>query len=235
MARRGDLLRHNLHTRGCALGRGRAPRFSLPGEGLNDWHGRHASGCAGAAGVGKTELARALAACKGAELIGLQCYEGLDAGHAIYEWNYQRQLLTIRAAAEDGQAATVMEARLFSEEFRLKRPLLRAIRQADAPVLLIDEIDRANGEVEAYLLEILSDFTVTVPELGTLIAITRPMVILTSNGTRDLSVAQSELGLADLTEDPAILSAALATLLKTSGDRASIAPEVAQRLAGKSA
>ena len=253
----------------------------------------------GAAGVGKTELARSLAAVKGAELIRLQCYEGLDAGHAIYEWNYQRQLLAIRAAAEDGETGRAVEARLFSENFLLERPLLKAIRQPEPPVLLIDEIDRADEEFEAYLLEILSDFTVTVPELGTIQATSRPMVILTANGTRDLSdalrrrclyayvdyperdvelailaarcpevsetlgrqivgfvqnlrredlektpgiaemldfaAAIGGLGVADLTDDPAALSAALATLLKTSGDRASIAPEVAQRLAGKAA
>jgi len=143
----------------------------------------------GAAGVGKTEVARALAAARGTELIRLQCYEGLDAAQAICEWNYQRQLLAIRAAAEDGQTGRVVEKRIFSEEFLLERPLLRAIRQTVAPVLLIDEIDRADEEFEAYLLEILSDFQITVPELGTIRAVTRPMVVLTSNGTRDLSDA----------------------------------------------
>ena len=143
----------------------------------------------GAAGVGKTEVARALAAARGCELIRLQCYEGLDAGHAIYEWNYQRQLLAIRAAAEGGETGAAVEKRIFSEEYLLERPLLRAIRQPVAPVLLIDEIDRADEEFEAYLLEILSDFAITVPELGTIRAVTRPMVILTANGTRDLSDA----------------------------------------------
>jgi MoxR-like ATPase len=142
----------------------------------------------GAAGVGKTEVARVLAAVQGTELIRLQCYEGLDASHAIYEWNYQRQLLAIRAAGEAGQADAV-EARLFSEEFLLERPLLAAIRRPVAPVLLIDEIDRADEEFEAYLLEVLSDFAITVPELGTLQAVSRPHVILTANGTRDLSDA----------------------------------------------
>jgi len=143
----------------------------------------------GAAGVGKTQIARVLAAIREAKLIRLQCYEGLDAGHAIYEWNYQRQLLAIRAASEAGEAGSGMEARVFSEEFLLERPLLEAIRQDEPPVLLIDEIDRADEEFEAYLLEILSDFQITIPELGTIIATARPLVILTSNGTRDLSDA----------------------------------------------
>ncbi|MEO0429978.1 MAG: MoxR family ATPase [Pseudomonadota bacterium] len=143
----------------------------------------------GPAGVGKTEVAKVLAAARGARLIRLQCYEGLDAAQAIYEWNYQRQLLTIRAAAEDGVTGRAVEERIFSEEFLLERPLLAAIRQAASPVLLIDEIDRADEEFEAYLLEVLSDFQVTVPELGTLSAVTRPIVILTANGTRDLSDA----------------------------------------------
>ena len=143
----------------------------------------------GAAGVGKTEVARTLALAKDTRLIRLQCYEGLDAAQAIYEWNYQRQLLAIRAAAEHGETGQTVEQRLFSTEFLLERPLLAAIRQPTAPVLLIDEIDRADEEFEAYLLEILSDFQITVPELGTITAVTRPMVILTANGTRDLSDA----------------------------------------------
>ncbi len=143
----------------------------------------------GAAGVGKTEVARALALARGTELIRLQCYEGLDAAQAIYEWNYQRQLLAIRASVEAGETGRAVEARIFSEDFLLERPLLRAIRQPVAPVLLIDEIDRADEEFEAYLLEILSDFQITVPELGTIRATTRPIVVLTANGTRDLSDA----------------------------------------------
>jgi MoxR-like ATPase len=136
----------------------------------------------GPAGVGKTEIAKALAEVMGARLIRLQCYEGLDAAHAIYEWNYQRQLLAIRA-----EGAT--EEALFSEKYLLRRPLLEAISQPEPPVLLIDEIDRADEEFEAYLLEILSDFQITIPELGTISATTRPRVILTANGTRDLSDA----------------------------------------------
>ncbi|TFF27762.1 MoxR family ATPase [Jiella endophytica] len=250
----------------------------------------------GAAGVGKTEVARTLAAVKDTRLIRLQCYEGLDAAHAIYEWNYQRQLLSIRAAAEGGETGRAVEDRIFSEEFLLQRPLLEAIRQETPPVLLIDEIDRADEEFEAYLLEVLSDFQITVPELGTITARSIPHVILTSNGTRDLSdalrrrciyahvdyptreaelailaarcpqveerlahqivgfvqalrkedlekkpgvaemldfaAALAGLGLADLTADPVVLQASLATLLKTEADRAAIASEVAQRLAG---
>ena len=143
----------------------------------------------GSAGVGKTEIARALSAALGTKLIRLQCYEGLDAAHAIYEWNYQRQLLAIRAAAEDGKTGKLVEDHIFSEEFLLQRPLLQAIRQEFSPVLLIDEIDRADQEFEAYLLEVLSDFQISIPELGTLTALSRPHVILTSNGTRDLSDA----------------------------------------------
>ena len=143
----------------------------------------------GAAGVGKTEIARTLAAARDTKLIRLQCYEGLDAAQAIYEWNYQRQLLTIRAAAEDGETGKSVEARIFSRDFLLERPLLAAITQDTPPVLLIDEIDRADEEFEAYLLEILSEFQVTVPELGTIKATSKPIVILTSNGTRDLSDA----------------------------------------------
>ncbi len=141
----------------------------------------------GAAGVGKTEIAKALAAARSTNLIRLQCYEGLDANHAIYEWNYQRQLLSIRAAAEDGQTGQAVEDRLFSEEFLLRRPLLEAISQDTPPVLLIDEIDRADEDFEAYLLEVLSDFQITIPEIGTIEAKSQPIVVLTANGTRHLS------------------------------------------------
>lgn len=143
----------------------------------------------GAAGVGKTDVARMLAQTKGTQLIRLQCYEGLDAAQAIYEWNYQRQLLTIRASAEAGETGQSVEDRIFSRDFLLERPLLAAISQPEPPVLLIDEIDRADEEFEAYLLEVLSDFQVSIPELGTIEATCRPIVILTSNGTRDLSDA----------------------------------------------
>ncbi len=253
----------------------------------------------GAAGVGKTEIARTLSAVKNTKLIRLQCYEGLDAAQAIYEWNYQRQLLSIRAAAEDGETGASVEARIFSRDFLMERPLLAAITQETPPVLLIDEIDRADEEFEAYLLEVLSDFQVSVPELGTIIATSKPTVILTSNSTRDLSdalrrrclynyveypdratelailkarcpevearlaeqvvgfiqklreeelektpgiaemldfaAALMGLGIADLTENPAVLHSTLTTLLKTQSDQAHITPEVAGRIAGKAA
>ena len=143
----------------------------------------------GAAGVGKTEVAKALAEMLGTQLIRLQCYEGLDAASAIYEWNYQRQLLAIKAHEGSGEKAKVIEEKIFSETYLLKRPLLQAISEETQPVLLIDEIDRADTEFEAYLLELLSDFQVSVPEIGTISAVSRPYVVLTSNGTRDLSDA----------------------------------------------
>jgi MoxR-like ATPase len=136
----------------------------------------------GEAGVGKTEAAKAIAVAVGAPLIRLQCYEGLDIAHAVYEWNYARQLLHIRAA----QAGTVDEAELFGREFLIRRPVLEAIESEQRVLLLIDEIDRADEEFEAFLLEVLSDFQVTVPELGTISANQRPYVILTSNRTREL-------------------------------------------------
>lgn len=141
----------------------------------------------GAAGVGKTRIAKTLAEIRNTSLIRLQCYEGLDAAAALYEWNYQRQLLSIRAAQD--QTGEETEERIFSEKYLLRRPLLEAILQDDPPVLLIDEIDRADEEFEAFLLEILSDFQVSIPELGTITARSKPMVVLTANGTRDLSDA----------------------------------------------
>ena len=143
----------------------------------------------GSAGVGKTELARALSQTRSTKLIRLQCYEGLDSAQSIYEWNYQRQLISIRAAADDGISREQIEKHVFSKDFLLERPLLMSITQDKAPVLLIDEIDRADEEFEAYLLEILSDYQVSIPELGTISFVTKPIVILTSNGTRDLSDA----------------------------------------------
>lgn len=136
----------------------------------------------GEAGVGKTEAAKALAQASGARLIRLQCYEGLDVAHAVYEWNYPRQLLHIRAA-QDGH---VREEELFGPEYLIRRPLLEAIDSAEPVVLLIDEIDRADEEFEAFLLEVLSDFQITIPELGTIRAGRKPAVILTSNRTREL-------------------------------------------------
>ncbi len=136
----------------------------------------------GEAGVGKTEAAKALAQALPARLIRLQCYEGLDVSHAVYEWNYPRQLLHIRAAQE----GTVSEDELFGAEFLIRRPLLEAIDTDEKVVLLIDEVDRADEEFEAFLLEILSDFQITIPELGTIKARRKPAVVLTSNRTREL-------------------------------------------------
>jgi MoxR-like ATPase len=135
----------------------------------------------GEAGVGKTEVARALAAATGARLIRLQCHEGIDVQHALYDWDYPRQLLAVRAAEGGGEPAD-----LWSRRFLLRRPLLEAL-EADGPVvLLIDEVDRADDEFEAFLLELLSDFAVTIPELGTITAQRPPLVVLTSNRTREL-------------------------------------------------
>jgi MoxR-like ATPase len=142
----------------------------------------------GPAGVGKTELARTVAAMTGARLIRLQCYEGLDESKALYEWNYKKQLLRIQAD-EGRETWSELEDDIFSEAFLLARPLLAAIRSEESVVLLIDEIDRVEVEAEALMLEVLSDFQVTIPELGTITATSRPMVFLTSNDTRDLSEA----------------------------------------------
>ena len=143
----------------------------------------------GEAGVGKTEIGKVLATIQDTRLIRLQCYEGLDANQAIYEWNYRRQLLAIKAQEQGGKGADEIEAEIFSDRFLLRRPLLEAISHVKPPVLLVDEIDRADEEFEAYLLEILADFQITIPELGTIEAVSIPHVILTSNGTRALSDA----------------------------------------------
>jgi MoxR-like ATPase len=142
----------------------------------------------GEAGVGKTEVAKVLAATLGAPLIRLQCYEGLDINTAVYEWNYPRQMLEIRLLEAQGAAAEATAHDIFGPQFLIKRPLLQALEAGEgvAPVLLIDEIDRADEEFEAYLLEILSDFQVTVPEIGTIVAERPPRVILTSNRTREV-------------------------------------------------
>jgi MoxR-like ATPase len=143
----------------------------------------------GEAGVGKTEVAKALAEVHQTELIRLQCYEGLDQNAALYEWNYQRQLLAIKAREGAGEDPERVEEHIFSEKYLLERPLLAAIRRTTPPVLLIDEVDRADEEFEAFLLELLSDFQVSIPELGTIHAIAIPRVVLTSNATRELSDA----------------------------------------------
>ncbi|MCY4728873.1 MoxR family ATPase [Nocardioides sp. STR2] len=142
----------------------------------------------GPAGVGKTELAKAVARATGAELVRLQCYEGLDEARALYEWNYKKQLLRIQAAGGD-QSWSETHDDIFTEEFLLTRPLLGAIRRDEPTVLLVDEVDKTDIEVEGLLLEVLSDFQVTIPELGTVTATRRPFVVLTSNASRELSEA----------------------------------------------
>ncbi|WP_248579910.1 MoxR family ATPase [Nocardioides sp. InS609-2] len=141
----------------------------------------------GPAGVGKTELAKAVARATGADLVRLQCYEGLDEARALYEWNYKKQLLRIQATNESSWEQTHDD--IFTDEFLLTRPLLTAIRREEPTVLLIDEVDKTDVEVEGLLLEVLSDFQVTIPELGTVSAVRRPFVVLTSNATRELSEA----------------------------------------------
>ena len=184
----------------------------------------------GEAGVGKTEVAKALSAVHGAELIRLQCYEGLDSSAALYEWNYQRQLIAIKT--REGEAAEAVEARIFSEDYLLERPLLAAIRRDKSPVLLIDEVDRADEEFEAFLLELLSDWQVTIPELGTVKAKTIPRVVLTSNGTRDLSDALRRrclyhyLDFPDVDREAAILRARLPQI------DAALALQIARLMAG---
>ncbi|MCC2111091.1 MAG: MoxR family ATPase [Hyphomicrobiales bacterium] len=256
----------------------------------------------GEAGVGKTEIAKVLSEALGRRLIRLQCYEGLDVGQAVYEWNYAAQMVEIRLAEAEGVTdRDQLSGDIFSERFLVKRPLLEALEPtlSQPPVLLIDELDRADEAFEAYLLELLADFQITIPELGTVRASSPPLVVITSNRTReihdalrrrclyahvdypdratelailktrcpqvedalagqivafvqslrreelqkkpgiaemlDFAAALAGLGLADLSDDPAILQAALATLLKTQADRAAITTEVAQRLAGKAA
>ncbi len=142
----------------------------------------------GPAGVGKTELAKAVARATGADLVRLQCYEGLDEARALYEWNYKKQLLRIQATSSD-QAWEQTHDDIFTEEFLLTRPLLSAIRREQPTVLLVDEVDKTDVEVEGLLLEVLSDFQVTIPELGTVAAVRRPFVVLTSNASRELSEA----------------------------------------------
>jgi MoxR-like ATPase len=143
----------------------------------------------GPAGVGKTEIAKVMANALGTDLIRMQCYEGLDATHALYEWNYQRQLLHLKMTEHNEQSAEEKEKTIFSDSFLMKRPLLQAITHHKKPVLLIDEIDRSDEEFESFLLEVLSDWQITVPEIGTIKATHIPQVILTGNRTRELSEA----------------------------------------------
>ena len=162
----------------------------------------------GDAGVGKTEVAKVVAAATGADLIRLQCYEGIDVSQALYEWNYTRQLLHLRTAEATGTAAAAaaddLEDELFTNRFLIRRPLLQAIdhRADNPPVLLIDEVDRADDEFEAFLLEALSDYSVTVPELGTFTAEVPPIVIITSNRTRDVHDALKRRALYHWVEHP---------------------------------
>lgn len=143
----------------------------------------------GPAGVGKTEIAKVMAKSMNTELIRLQCYEGLDSTHALYEWNYQHQLLYLKMQESKGQDIKALEETIFSDKFLLKRPVLNAITHKEKTVLLIDEIDRADEEFESFLLEVLSDWQVTIPEIGTIKATNKPQIILTGNRTRELSEA----------------------------------------------
>ncbi|WP_306145731.1 MoxR family ATPase [Roseibium sp. MMSF_3412] len=186
----------------------------------------------GEAGVGKTEVAKALAKLEDTELIRLQCYEGLDRSDAIYEWNYQRQLLAIKAREGTGAAAEQVEEAVFSEKYLLERPLLAAIRQEKPPVLLIDEVDRADEEFEAFLLEILSDYQVSIPELGTVEATSIPRVVLTSNGTRELSDALRRRCLYHYVDYPTPDREARILLARIDGLDAALALQIAE-LMGK--
>jgi len=185
----------------------------------------------GEAGVGKTEVAKALAAVHGAELIRLQCYEGLDQNAALYEWNYQRQLLAIKTREGTGENADAIEEHIFSERYLLERPLLAAIRRDKPPVLLIDEVDRADEEFEAFLLELLSDFQVSIPELGTVKATAIPRVVLTSNATRELSDALRRRCLYHYVDFPDVEREAKIILTRTPGIDTSLALQVARMVA----
>ena len=185
----------------------------------------------GEAGVGKTEVGKALAAVHGAELIRLQCYEGLDQNAALYEWNYQRQLLAIKAREGIGENADTIEEHVFSEKYLLERPLLAAIRRDKPPVLLIDEVDRADEEFEAFLLELLSDFQVSIPELGTIKATAVPRVVLTSNATRELSDALRRRCLYHYIDFPDVDREAKIILARVPGIDATLALQIARMVA----
>jgi MoxR-like ATPase len=186
----------------------------------------------GEAGVGKTEVAKALAAIHAAELIRLQCHEGLDRADVLYEWNYQRQLLAIKAReGQEGSNPDVVEAHIFSEAYLMERPLLAAIRRTDPAVLLIDEIDRADEEFEAFLLELLSDFQISIPELGTIRAIAVPRVVLTSNGTRELSDALRRRCLYHVLDFPDVDREARILLARVPGIDTALALQVARLIA----
>ncbi len=186
----------------------------------------------GEAGVGKTEVAKVLSAAGGGELIRLQCYEGIDASQALYEWDYTRQLLHLRTAEASGDAAgraDELEHELYSERFLVKRPLLRALDPVAGvpPVLLIDEVDRADDEFEAFLLEVLSDYSVTIPELGTYTASKPPIVIITSNRTRDVHDALKRRCLYHWVEHPDFERETRIIELKSTGASAELARQVA--------
>src|SRR6201996_6317331 len=183
----------------------------------------------GEAGVGKTEVAKALASIHATELIRLQCYEGLDQSSALSEWNYQRQLLAIQAHRGD---AGSIEDQIFSEKYLLERPLLAAIRRQKSPVLLIDEIDRADDEFEAFLLELLSDFQVSIPELGTIKATSIPHVVLTSNGTRELSDALRRRCLYHYVDYPDVEREARIIMTRIDGVSASLSLQIARMVEG---
>ena len=185
----------------------------------------------GEAGVGKTEVAKALAAVHETELIRLQCYEGLDQNAALYEWNYQSQLLAIKTREGIGENANDIEEQIFSEKYLLERPLLAAIRREQPPVLLIDEVDRADEEFEAFLLELLSDFQVSIPELGTVKATAIPRVVLTSNGTRELSDALRRRCLYHYIDFPDVDREASIILTRIAGIDTSLALQIARMVA----
>ena len=189
----------------------------------------------GDAGVGKTEIAKVMAAVLDTELIRLQCYEGLDANAALYEWNYQKQLLRLRIASDSNAEATRapaaddLEDLIFGRRYLLERPLLRAITsKGKAPVLLVDEVDRADGGFEAFLLEVLSDFQVTIPELGTIRAERRPLVVLTSNRTRELGDALRRRCLYLYIEHPALEKETEIILAKVPGVAERLASQIAR-------
>src|SRR5262247_2668119 len=186
----------------------------------------------GEAGVGKTEVAKALASVHGAELIRLQCYEGLDQNAALYEWNYQRQLLAIKAREGIGENADTIEEHIFSERYLLERPLLAAIRRPQPPVLLVDEVDRADEEFEAFLLELLSDFQVSIPELGTIRAVSIPRVVLTSNATRELSDALRRRCLYHYIDFPDVERETRIILARVAGITTTLALQIARMVQG---
>ena len=193
----------------------------------------------GEAGVGKTEVAKALAHVHGTELIRLQCYEGLDQSAALYEWNYQRQLLAIEAGKGRGAGAAAgsagigtVEAEIFSERYLLERPLLAAIRRATPPVLLIDEVDRADEEFEAFLLELLSDWQVSIPELGVVKATAIPHVVLTSNGARELSDALRRRCLYHYVDFPDVDREARIIMARIPGAGAALSLQIARMVEG---